>query len=49
MQVASRSYHAGAVNVSRADGSVDTVTEGIDLLVYNAMGSRNGEEISGQQ
>lgn len=48
MQVATRSYHAGTVNVSRADGSVDTLSDGIDALVYNAMGSRNGEEIPGQ-
>ena len=45
MQVAARSYHAGIVNVSRADGSVSSIADGIDVLVYNALGSRNGEEI----
>ncbi len=45
MQVAARSYHPGMVNVCRADGSVDGVQDGIDVIVYNAMGSRNGEDI----
>lgn len=44
MYVSARSYHAGAVNVCRVDGSVDSVTGGVDVLIYNAMGSRNGQE-----
>ena len=28
----------------RADGSVDSIASGIDLIVYSAMGSRNGQE-----
>jgi prepilin-type N-terminal cleavage/methylation domain-containing protein len=44
MQVSARSHHEGVVNVCRADGSVDSIENGIDLLVYNAMGSRNGGE-----
>lgn len=44
MHVSARSYHEGSVHVCRVDGSVDTIADGVDLLVYNAMGSRNGEE-----
>ncbi|MEM6330459.1 MAG: DUF1559 domain-containing protein [Planctomycetota bacterium] len=45
MQLAARSYHAGGIaNVCRADGSVAPVSEQVDLPVYNALGSRNGEE-----
>lgn len=44
MHVSARSYHEGGVHVCRADGSVDTIQDGVDLLVYNAMGSRNGAE-----
>jgi hypothetical protein len=39
-----RSHHAGIANVCRADGSVDSIGEDINVLVYNAMGSRNGGE-----
>jgi prepilin-type processing-associated H-X9-DG protein len=46
MQVAARSYHPGMVNVCRADGSVSAVQDGIDLVVYSAMGSRNGEDLA---
>jgi prepilin-type processing-associated H-X9-DG protein len=41
--VSARSYHEGGVNVCRVDGSVDSVTGGIDARVWRAMGSRNGE------
>jgi hypothetical protein len=34
------------VNVCRVDGSVDSVTDDVDVLVYNAMGSRHGEEVA---
>ncbi|MGL4514738.1 MAG: DUF1559 domain-containing protein [Lacipirellulaceae bacterium] len=43
-QMSARSYHPGVVNAARVDGSVETITDGIDLLVYNALGSRNGDE-----
>ena len=39
-----RSHHAGIVNACRADGSVITISDDVDVLVYGAMGSRNGEE-----
>ncbi len=47
MQLAARSYHAGTVNAARADGSVTTISDGVDLVAYQAMGSRNGEEVYG--
>ena len=36
-----RSYHPGGANVARADGSVELVSENIDRLVFQALGSRN--------
>ena len=43
--VTSRSYHSGGVNTARADGSVDYVTENIDLFVWQALATRNGVEV----
>jgi len=43
--VTSRSYHTGnLVNVAKMDGSVQSVNGDIDLLVWRAMATRNGEE-----
>lgn len=39
-----RSYHPGGVHAVRADGSVHYVSDLIDLLAYNASGSRNQAE-----
>lgn len=39
-----RSHHAGMVNACRADGSVATIFDDVDPLVYKAMGSRDGGE-----
>ena len=39
-----RSHHPGMVNACRADGSVTTVSNDVDTLVYRATGSRNGGE-----
>jgi hypothetical protein len=44
MHVSARSYHEGSVHACRTDGSVDSIASGVDLIVYNAMGSRNGQE-----
>ena len=41
-----RSHHAGIVNVCRADCSVIAISDGVDALVYNATGSRNGGEVT---
>jgi prepilin-type N-terminal cleavage/methylation domain-containing protein len=50
MQLAARSYHTGGiVNAARIDGSVASISEGIDVVVYNALGSRNGEESVGAE
>ena len=39
-----RSQHPGGVNVALADGSVRTVTQGVDILVWQAAGTRQGKE-----
>ncbi|MEX2171560.1 MAG: DUF1559 domain-containing protein [Pirellulales bacterium] len=50
MQLAARSYHSGGVvNAARIDGSVASIPEGIDVVVYNALGSRNGGESVGTE
>ena len=43
--VTSRSYHPSGVNTARADGSVDYVTENIDITVWQALATRNGGEV----
>ncbi len=44
--VTSRSYHSGGiVNTARMDGSVKGVSSNIDLLVWRAQATRNGEEV----
>jgi prepilin-type processing-associated H-X9-DG protein len=40
-----RSYHAGGVNAGLADGSVQFMTDSIDVGVFNALGTRSGGEI----
>ncbi len=45
--VTSRSYHsAGIVNITMMDGSVDTVSNSIDLTIWRAMATRDGEEVA---
>ena len=39
------SYHTGGANFAMGDGSVRFINEGVDLNVYLAYGSRNGDEI----
>ena len=47
--VTSRSYHSGGiVNTARMDGSVDSVSEDIDLFVWRAMATRDGSEVVSQ-
>jgi prepilin-type processing-associated H-X9-DG protein len=41
---AARSYHAGGVNASMADGSARFFSNNIALTVWNALGSRGGGE-----
>ncbi len=42
--VAARSQHRGVVNVAFGDGHAATVADGIDLITWRAMGSRDGGE-----
>lgn len=42
--IAPRSEHPGTVVVVFGDGHTDTVSDNIDLAVWRAMGTRNGEE-----
>ena len=41
-----KSQHATGVNMGMADGSVSFVSETIDYLIFNALGTRNGGEIA---
>lgn len=45
---AARSRHPGGVNVLVSDGSVNFISENIDLLTWRALGTRNGSEVSGR-
>jgi prepilin-type processing-associated H-X9-DG protein len=45
MTAAARSRHPGGVNVLKADGSVQFVSQNIDLATWQAMGSISGGEI----
>jgi prepilin-type N-terminal cleavage/methylation domain-containing protein/prepilin-type processing-associated H-X9-DG protein len=42
------SRHSGGVNIGLCDGSTQFVRDDIDLLVWRALGSRNGGEIMNQ-
>ncbi|MBX3435652.1 MAG: DUF1559 domain-containing protein [Pirellulales bacterium] len=44
--MSARSYHPGGANLSRADGSVNFVSESIDRFAYQALGSRNRGDLS---
>jgi prepilin-type processing-associated H-X9-DG protein len=39
------SYHPGGAHMSRCDGSVGFLSDGIDIRVLQALGSRNGDEV----
>jgi prepilin-type processing-associated H-X9-DG protein len=40
--LAAGSAHAGGFNAVFADGSVHSINYGIDIIVYNSLGTRNG-------
>jgi len=42
--ISSRSSHNGIVNVTFGDAHVESIPDGIDLIVWRAIGTRNGEE-----
>ena len=44
--VTSRSYHTGLVQVTLLDGSVQTVSNSIDLNIWRALATRNGGEVA---
>lgn len=44
---AARSRHPGGVNVAMADGSTQFIVESIDYLTWQALGSREGQEVVG--
>ncbi|HBE67146.1 MAG TPA: prepilin-type cleavage/methylation domain-containing protein [Planctomycetaceae bacterium] len=44
--ITSRSFHTGVVNVTLADGSVHSISESIDLLLWRAYSTRAGGEIA---
>jgi type II secretory pathway pseudopilin PulG len=46
--VTARSHHPGLVNASLLDGSVRSVTNEVDLLVWRALATRAGDETPGQ-
>ena len=48
MFVSVRSYHPGGVNLGLADGSVRFVSENMDPVVFQALGSRDGGERIGE-
>ena len=46
--ITSRSYHTGQVSVLLMDGSVCSVADHVNLVVWRALGTRAGGELSGQ-
>lgn len=44
--IAASSYHSGGVNMCLADGSVRFVTNSIDFVVWQGVGTRNGGEVA---
>ncbi|MGL5095666.1 MAG: H-X9-DG-CTERM domain-containing protein, partial [Planctomycetia bacterium] len=44
MIMSARSYHTGGVNVVFGDGTVAFIGDSIDRSVYQALGTRDGEE-----
>ena len=45
--VSTRSYHVGVVNAALGDGSVRSITNGVNAAVYQALGTRAGDEVVG--
>lgn len=40
-----RSYHVGGVVTSRCDGSANLISDGVDLVVWRALGTPRGDEV----
>jgi len=45
--ITSRSYHPGQVQAALVDGSVQSINQDVELLVWRALATRNGEELTG--
>ncbi|MDA1164264.1 MAG: DUF1559 domain-containing protein [Planctomycetota bacterium] len=45
--ITSRSHHTGSVNVLLADGSSRSVIDSIDLSIWRALGTVDGNEVHG--
>lgn len=45
LHMAASSYHSGGANMCRADGSVSFVSDTVDFLIWQAVGSRGGGEV----
>jgi prepilin-type N-terminal cleavage/methylation domain-containing protein/prepilin-type processing-associated H-X9-DG protein len=43
--ITSRSFHSGSVNASMTDGSVQSINDDIDLLVWRGKATRSGGEV----
>ena len=43
--ITSRSFHQGVVNVGRVDGSVQSISDNIDLAIWRGFGTRAGGEV----
>jgi prepilin-type processing-associated H-X9-DG protein len=43
--VTARSWHPGSVNVLMGDGTVRSVGDGVELGIWRAIGTRNGQEV----
>jgi len=48
MEISFGSWHTGGAHVTLADGAVRFLSENIDLTLYRALGSRNGQEVTGE-
>lgn len=46
--ITSRSHHAGSVNILLADGSTRSVSDTVELTIWRALGTVNGQELIGE-
>ena len=44
--VTARSYHSGGVNAVFMDGSVEFVTDSVDVMVWRSWGTAGGNELT---
>ena len=46
--MAARSYHTGGVNYVRGDGSVHFASDGVDIVIWRALGTTHNNEVVGE-